>query len=252
MEMKTEPARPPRNAIVDATRGAAIALMFVYHFSWDLTYFGFADFGIFTDWRWVWFARFIAGLILLVMGTSQVLARARGRTFTARSFFTRLAVICGAAALVSAATYMMDPRSYVFFGILHHVALASVLLAGLIHLPTAALAGLGALCLAAPLLSGGGVFHADWLVWLGLSASKVVSVDYLPMIPWFGVALLGVVLGRWLVTAGRAKPLLAWQPAGAVARLVRWAGRHSLMLYLIHQPILLGILYGVAALVGTR
>ena len=127
METKAAPPRPARYAIVDATRGAAIVLMFVYHFSWDLTYFGFADFGIFTDWRWVWFARFIAGLILLVMGTSQVLARARGRTFTARSFFTRLAVICGAAALVSAATYMMDPRSYVFFGILRHVALASVL-----------------------------------------------------------------------------------------------------------------------------
>ena len=241
METKAAPPRPARYAIVDATRGAAIVLMFVYHFSWDLTYFGFAEFDIFTDWRWVSFARFIAGLILLVMGVSQVLARARA--FTARSFFRRLAIIAGAAALVSAGTYMMDPRSYVFFGILHHVALASVLLAGLIHLPNAALAGLGALCLAAPVLSGGAVFHADWLVWLGLSAANVLSVDYLPMIPWFGVPMLGVVVGRWLVAAGPATALLDWQPIGTIARLVRWAGRHSLMLYLIHQPILFGSLY---------
>ena len=67
------------------------------------------------------------------------------------------------------------------------------------------------------------------------------------MIPWFGGPMLGVVVGRWLVAAGPATALLDWQPIGTIARLVRWAGRHSLMLYLIHQPILFGFLYGVAA-----
>ena len=71
------PVNTPGNSrymMVEVVRGIAILFMIVYHFSWDLTYFGLADFGIFSDPYWIWFAKFIAGLILLVMGVTQVMA----------------------------------------------------------------------------------------------------------------------------------------------------------------------------------
>ena len=231
----------PRYALIDTARGVGIGLMIVYHFSWDLTFFGLADFRIFTDPWWIWFANVIVIIILSVMGVTQVMARRRGLTATA--FFRRLGLIAAAAGAVSLATYWMDPATYVFFGILHHIALASVIMAGAIFLPSPALVLLAALILAAPGFLAQAAFAADWLLWVGLSPVPPASVDYVPLIPWLAVPLLGVVGGRWMFRDGPAPAALVWRPAHPSLRLIRLAGRHSLALYLLHQPILYGGLY---------
>lgn len=231
----------PRYALIDAARGVAIALMVVYHFSWDLTFFGLADFRVFTDPWWIWFANVIVIIILGVMGVTQVMARRRGLTATA--FFRRLGLIAAAAAAVSLATLWMDPASYVFFGILHHIALASVILAGAQFLPSWALVALAAVILAAPGNLASPAFAADWLLWVGLSPVPPASVDYVPLAPWLAVPLLGVVAGRRMFRDGSASAGLAWRPAHPILKLLRLAGRHSLALYLLHQPILYGGLY---------
>ena len=103
----------PRYALIDTVRGVGILLMIVYHFSWDLTFFGLADFQVFTDPWWIWFANVIVIIILGVMGVTQVMARRRGLTATA--FFRRLGLIAAAAAAVSPASLWMDPASSVLF-----------------------------------------------------------------------------------------------------------------------------------------
>ncbi len=245
----TEPADArPRYALIDAARGVAIALMIVYHFSWDLTFFGLAGFRIFTDPWWIWFANVIVIIILSVMGVTQVMARRRGLTRVA--YFRRLGLIAAAAGAVSLATYWMDPATHVFFGILHHIVLASVILAGAIFLPSPALVLLAALILAAPGFLDHAAFAADWLLWVGLSPAPPVSVDYVPLIPWLAVPLLGVVAGRWMFRDGSAPAALAWKPAHPILKLIRLAGRHSLALYLLHQPILYGGLYLFIGILG--
>jgi uncharacterized membrane protein len=236
----------PRHALIDMARGTAILLMFVYHFSWDLTFFGYARFQLFTDPFWIWFAYVIVSIFLAVMGVAQVMAR--NRDLNSRTFFRRLALIVGAAAIVTAATYWMDPATFIFFGVLHHVALASILLLAVIHLPSALLIALALATLAAPHYLQASVFAEPWLLWVGLSPEGVQSVDYVPLLPWFAVPMAGVVLGRWMVRNG-VPGYLSWDPVHFSARGVRWVGRNSLVLYLVHQPIFFGGLYVVAAVV---
>jgi len=239
--MKTPAGNTDRYALIDIVRGTAILLMIVYHFSWDLTFFGLADFQIFTDPGWIWFANIIVIMILGVMGVSQVMARRK--PFTLNVFIRRFAMIASGAAAVSVATWWIDPGTYIFFGILHHITIASILLAGAVLLPTMLLLTLALIVFAAQWFLVHEIFAADWLLWLGLSPSPAASVDYVPLAPWFAVPLLGVVLGRWVFASPAASGLLAWQANNRLWRGVRFAGRHSLAIYLIHQPVLYGGLY---------
>ncbi len=168
----------PRYALIDAARGVAIVLMIVYHFSWDLTFFGLADFRVFTDPWWVWFAYVIVIIILGVMGITQVMARRRGLTL--KAVFRRFGLIAASAGAVSLATYWMDPGSYVYFGILHHIALASVIIAGAIYMASPILVVLAVGILAAPEFLAHPYFAADWLLWVGLAPVTPQSVDYVP------------------------------------------------------------------------
>ena len=144
----------------------------------------------------------------------------------------------------------MDPATYVFFSILHHITVASVILAGAVFLPSWALALLAALILAAPWFLASPAFAADWLLWAGLSPEPPASVDYVPLVPWLAVPLLGVVAGRWMFRDGSTPAALTWRPAHPILKLLRLAGRHSLALYLLHQPVLYGGLYLFLGMTG--
>jgi uncharacterized membrane protein len=169
----------PQYARIDAVRGVAIVLMIVYHFSWNLTFLELASFRVFTDPWWIGFATVIVIIILGVMGVSQVMSRRRG--LTALVTFRRLGLIAVSAEAVSLATYWMDPGSCVFFGILHHIALASALIAGALFLPSPALVVLVALFLAASKFLAHPAYAADWLLWVGLAPVTPPSVDYVPL-----------------------------------------------------------------------
>lgn len=230
-----------RYAIVDALRGFAIWLMFVYHFSWDLTYFGFADFQVTTDPAWIWFARFIAGTILLVMGIAQAIAAER--PFNRAVFLKRLVTILACAIGISAATYMVDPGTFIFFGILHHITLASILMLVIVRMQTQNLVMLAAVCLIAPLMFTHEVFFVPWLWWVGLSPVSPPTIDYVPLLPWLGVSIIGIIAGRTWFTGRTPSTLTAWQPQSLISKLIHGAGKHSLLLYMVHQPVLFGGCY---------
>jgi uncharacterized membrane protein len=235
--------RVSRYAVVDAFRGVAIWLMFVYHFSWDLTYFGFADFQVTTDPAWIWFARIIAGTILLVMGISQAIAAERD--FVRATFLKRLTIIVACAAGISAATYMVDPNSFIFFGILHHITIASILMLAIIRMQTQNLVILAGVCLLMPLFFTHEIFFAPWLWWVGLSPVSPPTIDYVPLLPWLGISIIGVLIGRTWFTGREPGALAAWKPSSLLSKLIHGAGKHSLLLYMIHQPILFGGCYGI-------
>jgi uncharacterized membrane protein len=224
---------------LDAARGVAIVAMVVYHTVWDLGFLRIIAEPVALDPPWQAFARTIAASFLLLVGVSLVLAHGGG--FSMPAFSRRLAFVGGAAVLVTAATYALFPDSYVFFGILHAIALGSILALPFLRLPTILIAAAAALVFAMPLLVSG-VDHPAF-AFLGLRSTPPRTNDYVPLFPWFGFILTGIVaarLGSRLPGADRARE---WRAGDRLTKGLVWAGRRSLPIYLIHQPLLLALLY---------
>lgn len=232
-----------RLASVDLARGVAIALMFAYHFCFDLNYLALVSLDLYRDPFWLHARTVIVTLFLLLVGVSLSLAHAQGIRWPAvRRRSVQLVV---AAAVVSAGSYLLFPRSYIFFGVLHFIALASLLALPFVRRQWLALVGgVGLLWLGLGVTSP--LFDQPLLNWVGLMSHKPVTEDYVPLLPWLGVVLLGVYLGGRLAALPAASPLLRWQASGPPGTALVWAGRHSLLLYLLHQPLLLGLLSLVA------
>lgn len=230
-------ALPPRADRLDALRGAAIVWMAAYHFAFDLNHFGWIRQDFYRDPVWTWQRTAIVSLFLFCAGGGQALA-VRGGQGAAR-FWRRWAQVAGCALLVSAGSWFMFPRSWISFGVLHGMAVMLLLLRlGLVRLPNLALLGLAALAIAAPQLVQSPLFDTRATSWVGLVTHKPVTEDYVPVLPWLGVMLLGFV-------ATRAWPRL-WQ--GAAPRPLAVLGRWSLSFYMLHQPVLIGLLMAVQTL----
>jgi len=229
-----------RFALVDALRGLAIAMMFVYHFSFDLNYFGFIKTDFYRDPFWLNFRTLIVSTFLAVMGISLYLAHHNQLQW--QKYLRRLAILLACALLVSISSYLMFPRSMIFFGILHFIATATILALPFVRWYwTNLFAGIAIIIL------GSQVQHpffdqASWQ-WIGMMTHKPVTEDYVPLFPWFGVVLLGIFFARWACNGQHFPPFSQWQGRFAAARLLRFAGRHSLLIYMLHQPIFIASLY---------
>ena len=202
-----------RAAVIDLLRGVAILAMVVYHFSWDLAFYRLIDVDVGLDPGWKFFARAIATTFLLLVGFNLVIAARNG--FRWRPYLRRLAIIAGAAALVSLGTYWFLPDDFVFFGILHEIAAASVLALPFMAGPVWLSAIAAVVLIAGPWFLASPFFDtAPWL-WLGLAATVPPTVDYVPIFPWFGVVLLGTVAARLVLAR------LATTGCGAGSRTTR-------------------------------
>ena len=239
----------PRIETVDAARGAALLAMAVYHFSWDLSFLQLAAIPVATDPGWRWFARIIAGSFLFLVGVSLVLAH--GERVRWRSFLKRLAIVSAAAAGVTVATWFAFPLAYIYFGILHCIALSSVLALPFLRLPWWAALAAAAAVFAIAEIGASELFNRWPLLWTGLSTRVPFSNDYVPIFPWFAMVLAGVAAARLLAPWFREGAIARWSPVGPLGRALTFAGRHSLAIYLLHQPLLLAVLVPLAWIIGS-
>ena len=229
-----------RLPLVDAARGSAILAMVVYHACWDLNFLGLVRFDLFGNPLWLAARTTILGSFLLLVGLSLVLATEHGLNW--KRFLRRLVLLMAAAGAVSAASYYAFPESPIFFGVLHHIAVASLLGLAFVRLPWAVTLAAGAAVILIGETVSAPLFDQPWLRWIGLMTFEPDSNDYVPLFPWFGCVLLGIAGGRlW-----RRREMHSHRPRGSSGRLLGWAGRHSLAIYLLHQPLLLGSLWLVA------
>ncbi len=232
-------ARPPRIWEIDFLRGVSIILMVCYHLLFDLGEFrGVKRFlGFSTDLSttaWTIAQHFFAVLFVVLSGASATLTRSNVR---------RGLRLLAVSLAVTAATYVFDPASAVWFGILQCLAVSMLLFGGLFEKARpAALAVWGSLIIAAsaavPAAKAALAPRTDWLMPFGLTSPSFSSFDYFPLLPWLGVFLAGAALGR-AVYAGKRSLL----PGRWPATFVNWAGRRSLLIYLVHQPVIMGVLY---------
>jgi uncharacterized membrane protein len=221
---------------LDAARGLAVLAMVVFHLIWDLAHFGYIEPTIPWSAPVKAFGHSIAFSFLFIAGASLVLAHRNGICWDA--FWRRFAVVAGAAALVSVGTYVVFPSAFVFFGILHCIAAASLLSLPFLLLPWSAALAAGAAFFAAPYVVASPAFNSHWLQWLGLGTVEPLTQDWRPLFPWAGAMLLGVAAARAFV------PLLTFkvQPVARGRKsALPFLGRHSLLIYLLHQPLLFGL-----------
>jgi uncharacterized membrane protein len=241
-------SRPQRLMLLDIARGVALAAMAIYHFTWDLEYFGYAEIGTTLKPGWIFFARSIASSFLFLVGVGLWLAHSR--QLHLQKFLFRLAKVTAAAVVISLATWFAMPQGFIFFGILHSIALGSVLALPLLRLPWLINAAIALFFIIGAIYFRNAFFDEPWWYWTGLSATLPHSNDYEPVFPWFGVIMLGVVAARLAKTHDFFNWLAKWNPANLASTVLAFLGRHSLATYLIHQPLLFGMLYGFVAISG--
>lgn len=241
--------RLPRIPLIDQLRGIALIAMAVYHFTWDLGFFGYIDPETATTGGWRLFARAIAGSFLFLAGFSLVLGHVQG--FRPKPFLIRLGKIGLAAAIISVATWFAFPETFIFFGILHAIAAASLVGLLFVRLPVIVTLLAAAAAIAAPLYLRAPLFDHPALWWVGLSVNVPRSNDYVPLLPWLAPVLLGIAMARLFVGSSLPERLAGFGGATKVwwKSLLEKAGRHSLAIYLLHQPLLIALVYGFSLVV---
>ncbi len=230
---------------VDWARGVALIGMAVYHLGWDL-----------ADFRLAWpmlpfsppmrlLSHAVASTFLALVGVSLTLAH-RDR-LNLPAFWRRLAVIAGAAALVTAGSLVFAPGEAIWFGILHCIAAASLVALPLVEAPASMSLLAGAAAIVLPLVVQSKLFDWPALLWIGLGEALPNTVDWYPLLPWAGVVLVGLGLARLPGVLARLTSPGRWRARSGPARAVSFAGRHSLVLYLVHQLILFPLVWAAAA-----
>ena len=239
--------KPGRLDAVDALRGAAMVWMTVFHFCFDLSNAGLLQANFYRDPVWTWQRTCILSLFLFCAGAGQAIAVAQGQSWP--RFWRRWAQIAGCAALVTLGSVLMFPKSFIYFGVLHGMALMLVVArlsagCGRWLWPMGALAL--ALKFAAPWALDAGwldaAFNAKTLNWIGLISVKPITEDYVPLLPWMAVVWWGMAAMQWYLRrlSARATPAAPLAPG---LRPLAFLGRWSLSYYMLHQPVLLGGLW---------
>ncbi len=214
--------------------------MIAYHFAFDLNYFGLVQFEFNTDPFWLGSRALILSLFLGLVGVSLQIFYTRG--FNGKSYLKRLGMIAGSAALVSFASYLIFPETLIFFGVLHFIAVASVVALLFVRFHAFNLL-LGSVVILAGLWFKHPFFDQPWAQWLGFMTHKPLTEDYVPLFPWLGVVLIGLFFGSLIGKSPRLSMLLSKGPKHSPEGALITAGRHSLIIYLAHQPILIALIY---------
>jgi uncharacterized membrane protein len=234
---------------LDLWRGCAMVWMACFHFSFDLNQVRFIPpQNFYGDPFWTTQRLCIVSMFLLGAGAGQAVAIDAGQTWT--RFWRRWAQVAGCAVLVSIGSYLMFPRGWISFGVLHGMAAMLLLLrlAGT-RLPPArlaraplALAGVALVALLAwrlPHWVQDPFFDTRWTNWVGLVTHLPPTEDYVPVLPWLGTMLAGYLVASVLLVHARAA---FTGPVPSFLRPVAVLGRWSLSFYMIHQLVLIGAL----------
>lgn len=232
---------------VDLIRGIALLMMITYHLIYDLYYFG--NYGIDANSGvWLILGRSTAILFITIVGVSLSLSYARVKDDLSTNeilikYVKRGGFIFSLGLLITIATYLfLKGEGYVRFGILHLIGVAVILSVPLLRYKYVNLVGAGVVIVTGFYLADLS-FSFNWLLWLGFRPEGFHTVDYFPILPWFGLVLLGIFIGKLLYPEysrmikipdlSRKKPI----------RFVSFIGQNTLIFYLVHQPILISVLY---------
>ncbi len=228
-----------RFPILDAWRSLAILLMIVYHFLYDLYIFGVLSASQLFSTPLNILERFICCSFILLAGACARFSRNNIRHGI-------VVLVCGTAVELGA----LVGGQVIRFGILQFMGISMVLYHFLGKYvqrwrPGILAATSAALFLLTGWWTGATPVPVGWLYPLGFTAPGFYSADYFPLLPWFFLFLIGTVLGGWCLRHQENRLLTRSLPG-----VLTWPGRHSLPIYVLHQPVLYGISYLIWGMKG--
>ena len=214
---------------IDVIRAAAIMLMVLFHLVYDLREFA----GVNIDYQaplWFSIGKVSALLFIFISGLCSGFSR-----FPVR----RGIKVLSYGMLITGVTYLFMKDEYVRFGILHFLGVAMILSGVLIKLSSWTLWGIAGSSALLGFWFKGQIVKTSLLLPVGLFYSGFRSMDYYPLFPYLAVTIIGILAYRKFY-AKRTKPLVEFE---LNSKLIRWLSRNSLSIYLLHQPIILLIIF---------
>ena len=231
---------------IDSLRGIAVTMMIIFHILYDLNYFNILKLDLYSGIFLLAFYPF-AVVFLLLVGVSLTLSYSRASKKLAKKpllskYLKRGLKIFGFGLLTTLATWFYLQEGFIVFGVLHCIGISIILAYPFLQLRYQNLL-LGTLLILAGIILKNLTFDFHWLLWLGFKPTNFYTVDYFPLLPWFGVVLIGIFLGNTLYPNYKRKYHLKDHSNLILIRFICLLGRNSLIIYFLHQPILIIIIH---------
>ncbi len=230
---------------IDLLRTVAIAMMITFHTLYLLQYFYIHNTGVpgMPYGFWWWFPRVTGGTFIFVAGVSLTISQARSRTMS--SFLLRGLKILAWGMGITLITWLISREGYVRFGILHFFGIAFILAPFFLRFRFINLIlGAALMAIGIYLQVQGIYFDFPWLLWLGLMPRGFWTLDYWPLLPWFGLFLVGMFCGKMLYPQGNRR-FNIHEFNDPVTSALTLPGRHPLVIYLAQWPIVIGVLFAL-------
>ena len=225
---------------IDAIRGLAIIKMIIFNYSFALAYLGILVFK-----PGLMFQGLAASVFIFLVGLSLTISYSRIKHKDSKQiykkYFSRGLKIFGYGMLISLITFLTFPEAFIIFGVLHFIGISIIFAQFFLDFKEMNLV-LGLLFVIFGLYLQSFTFDFPWLLWLGLIPENILTFDYFPIFPWFGITLIGMYFGNLFYENGKRRFRINDLSNNSIIIFLSFLGRKSLFIYLIHQPILIIIL----------
>jgi len=229
---------------IDSLRGIAVIMMIIFHLLFDLAFFTRFNFNVDSGF-WLFFARATASIFIFLVGVSLTISYSRaekqGKSRFSKYLKRGLKIFSWGLA-ITLITWIFFRQEFIIFGVLHFIGLSIIFAYPFIKYKWRNLVA-GVFIIALGIYLSKITFSFSWLMWLGFVPKYLYTLDYFPLLPWFGVILIGLFAGNILYRKNSRAFKIADLSKNYAARAFGWLGRHSLFIYLLHQPVLMGVIY---------
>ena len=231
---------------IDFLRGIAIIMMIIFHILFDLDYFDIYKINMNSGNLHI-FNYLIVIIFLLLVGISLTLSISRvNKIFSKKKlilkFVKRGLKIFFLGILISITTYIFLDEGYVIFGVLHLIGISIIIAYPFLRFKNLNLF-IGIIIIIFGIYLDSLIFDFPWFIWLGLQPSGIYSLDFLPILPWFGFVLIGIFLGHNLYTNYERNYEIRDKINFPLVKLFSLLGRHSLKIYFIHHIVIISLVY---------
>ncbi len=225
---------------IDFMRGVAIFMLVIFHFIWDLNYFYNLQLEFSFGFLKI-FQILTATLFIFLVGVSSFLSSQKENAGF-KAFLKRGLGVFSFGILITIITRIFFPGEFIIFGILHFIGVAIILSYFFTKFRYLNLV------LAVFIIVIGGILRSNYfdliyLLPLGFTPVTFSSLDYYPLFPWFGVVLLGIFWAQFFYKGNKRLFVFNFKNNNFLSKQTSYIGRKSLIIYLLHQPVLFLLFY---------